>query len=465
MPKMFEEVKVHSIDVISKVYKIKDVSHLQTIMETWEKEKAWFLESWGGPIKKIKSNFESELSADAKHNVRTKCINKIFNVHEDRKLVQLIYTYLTQISDDEFFSNMTHQAHSIIDNELTISSGVKVAKSIKQIYKYFYGDELNENHKNTLLKIQMLLSNAQQKSKLKGDLYLSVHPLDFLTMSTNNHNWVSCHALNHCYSAGNFAYIQDACTCVVYLLTPGNEKVQLHKLPEGCLWNDKSWRMLMFLSEDKKFAASGRHYPFEVKAFEHEAALVLVPSCNHWRYHGKEYVRKLTLYDRMCSAEEDNPDEPDCYYFADRDRKFVLGYELHTIGDVIILNENRPNEEPRFYCDILDSGCYTPHFYHSNKGEDYLYNAGEYIPRLHIGKNGCGCLCCGEDASCQSFGLPFCKECFLDYDKTDIAEDWWTCSACGFQAHEDETHYVTDKHGNIYCHDCYVDEDDMEDEF
>jgi hypothetical protein len=455
---------VHSIDVISKVYKIKDIAYLQHIMETWEKEKSWFLEEWGGPIKKIKSNFEADLSKDAKHNIKSKCVNKIYKVNEDKKLINLIVEYLHELDEEEFFSNMTHQIHTIRENFVTIGAGVKVAKSIKKFYEQFYGDELNEDNKNTLLKIQMILSNAQQKSRIKGDLYLSVHPLDFLTMSTNNHNWVSCHALNHCYSAGNFAYIQDSCTCVVYLLTPGNEQVQLHKLPEGCLWNDKSWRMLMFLSEDKKFAGSGRHYPFEIQSLEHEAALALVPSCNHWRYHGKEYVRKLTLYDRLCSAEIDNGDEPDYYYFGERDRKFVLGYELHTIGDVIVLNENRPNEEPRFYCDILDSGCYTPHFYHSNKGEEWY--SGSYLPRLHIGKNGCGCLICGNDASCQSFGLPFCKDCFLDSDKTDIAEDWWTCCACGFQAHEDETQYMLDSNGNVYCNDCFTEDDDIrEDEY
>lgn len=454
---MFDDIKVHSIDVISKAYKLNDTSYLNKLMDTWEYEKSWFLNEWGGPIKKLKSDCNVELSLEEKEKIKTQCVNKIFKItSEDKRLIYLITDYLRdEINVDEFFSNLTEKPHNISRIELMIPNGVKVGKSIKRFYEKFYGSELDEGHKNTLLKIQMIMSNAQQKSKVKGDLYLSVHPLDFLTISTNNHNWVSCHALNHCYSAGNFAYMQDSSTCVAYLLTPGNEQVQLQKLPKGCLWNDKSWRMLMFLSEDKKFAAAGRHYPFEVLELEKEVALALVPCRNMWRSNAPEYVRKLALFDRMCAADND----ADCYYFNDRDRKINLGYQLHTIGEIIILNENRPNEEPRFYCDVLDSSAYNPRFYYSNKGE----YEGDYIPRIFIGKNGCGCICCGSDASCQSYGLPFCKECFEDSDKTDIAEDWWTCCACGFQAHEDETQYMTDADGCIYCSECYV--DDEEDEY
>ena len=45
-----------------------------------------------------------------------------------------------------------------------------------------------------------------QDVKVSGDLVLSVHPLDYLSISDNNHNWYSCHSLDGEYGAGNLGY-------------------------------------------------------------------------------------------------------------------------------------------------------------------------------------------------------------------------------------------------------------------
>ena len=444
---MYEEVKIHSIDVISKVYKIYDTAHLNKIMDTWEREKAYFLEKWGGPSIKICENYNGSLNNDELLNILNQCKEKIYNkIDEASRIKDQIWTYFGKMLIEDFFNNITSKDYVIED--VYIRRGMKVGKSIKFFFEQYYGPNITEKNKENLSKIQMIMSTAQQKNKVSGDLYLSVHPLDFLTMSTNNHKWTSCHAINHAYSAGNFAYIQDPVTCVAYLVTPGKERVQLNKLPEGCLWNDKSWRMLFFLSEDRNFAASGRHYPYAVPELEKKVALSLIPVYG-W-HSDTPSLREAPLYDKLVSSVENvSP-----FHLSENERLVCTNCELFKIGDIILTNEQRPSEEPRFYCDILWSCVYTPRFYFKGYPDK---------PTISIGKYGCGCLCCGKDASCQSYGLPFCKDCFDDLTKTGVSEDWWTCSCCGYQAHDDECKKMEDRHGRVYCPDCYRDEDEEDD--
>ena len=138
---MFDDIKVHSIDVISKVYKLNDTAYLNKLMDTWEYEKSWFLNEWGGPIKKLKSDCNVELSLEEKEKIKTQCVNKISKItSEDKRLIYLITDYLRdEINVNEFFSNLTEKPHNISRIELMIPNGVKVGKSIKRFYEKFYG--------------------------------------------------------------------------------------------------------------------------------------------------------------------------------------------------------------------------------------------------------------------------------------------------------------------------------------
>ena len=42
---------------------------------------------------------------------------------------------------------------------------------------------------------------------MEGYLYLSIHPLDYLSISETNHGWRSCHALDGEYRNGNLSYL------------------------------------------------------------------------------------------------------------------------------------------------------------------------------------------------------------------------------------------------------------------
>lgn len=447
MPALYEEVKQHSIEVLARVYKIKDTHRLEEVMETWEKNKRWFLNQFDEPIVKIKSNITAEIDEETKRQTKDECARKIrryMSKNSDDLPLEIrsaIEHYVIwELTVSEFFNNM------IETEKAGVPKGMKAAKAIKKMFP----EEPTEAQKAHILKIQMIMSEFQQKNKIHGDLYLSVHPVDFLTISTNNHNWTSCHGLYHAYSAGNIAYIQDQATCIAYLVTPGKEKVQINQKPELGLWNDKSWRMLIFMNEDCNIAAAGRHYPFEILSLEEQAMLKLVPTYQH-NLRGQG-LSKATLYNRLMDVEDKTP-----YWLDNEERQLHISGSLFAIKDFVTINDQRTSEEPRFYCDILQSNAYTPRFY---KRYTYYVPSSSILP-IRIGYLGCGCLTCGKDANCESFSLPFCKDCFEDGDKTNAREDWWVCEECGFQEHYSISEPLEDSHGHTYCGDCYREENDF----
>lgn len=448
MPALYEEVKEHSIKVLSNVYKIKDIHRLEEIMASWEKNKKWFLDKFEKPIVKIAENITSEIDEESKRELICKCAKKVrdyaWEHNEDisAEIRHEIDYYLTcELSNAEFFNNIleTDKTHT--------SKGIKTAKAIKKIFP----ENPTEAQKAHILRIQMIMSEFQQKNKIHGDLYLSVHPVDFLTISTNNHNWTSCHGLYHAYSAGNIAYIQDQATCIAYLVTPGKEHVTINKRPELGRWNDKTWRMLIFVNEDVHLAAAGRHYPSENIILEEKAMEKIVPIHNYWRISPS--FRRLTFYDRLTDEHNTAP-----YYLDQDQRQVYVSGNLIPLKELITLNDQRLSEDSRFYCDVIDSSCYTPRFYSNFSGWEDRSN----IAPIRIGHLGCGCLVCGADANCENYALPFCKDCFYDYDKTDAQKDWWTCAGCGYQEHYSLQEPMIADNDCAYCRDCY---DREEDEF
>ena len=161
---------------------------------------------------------------------------------------------------DGFFSNT-------VCEEYRTRSGEKIPKGMKLVkaFKYFIED------KELLTELQMAASQIIQKDKITGRLCFSVHPLDFLSSSENAHNWRSCHALDGEYRSGNLSYMVDSSTVIVYLKS--DEDAVLPNFPPSVKWNNKKWRMLLFLSNDWAMAFAGRQYPFSS-----DTALTLIRS-------------------------------------------------------------------------------------------------------------------------------------------------------------------------------------------
>lgn len=101
------------------------------------------------------------------------------------------------------------------------------------------------------------ISTAFNDKKLKGNLCLSIHPLDFMTMSDNSLNWESCMSWQHsgCYRQGTVEMMNSPYVIVAYL-----ESSSPFVLPNGNDWNNKKWRELYIIHPD--IITNIKSYPY-----------------------------------------------------------------------------------------------------------------------------------------------------------------------------------------------------------
>lgn len=100
-------------------------------------------------------------------------------------------------------------------------------------------------------------SQALNQKQIKGNLCLSIHPLDFITMSDNNCGWTSCMSWMDepgDYRLGTIEMMNSPCVIVAYveskepMWTPGGD------------WNSKRWRQLYIVT--REVILGNRQYPY-----------------------------------------------------------------------------------------------------------------------------------------------------------------------------------------------------------
>lgn len=97
-----------------------------------------------------------------------------------------------------------------------------------------------------------------QTKVLTGTLCLSIHPLDFMTMSDNANNWSSCMSWIHNgeYRLGTVEMMNSASVICAYIKSDHDVLKW-----DGYEWNSKKWRCL-FIADPDNFLLSIKSYPF-----------------------------------------------------------------------------------------------------------------------------------------------------------------------------------------------------------
>ena len=153
-----------------------------------------------------------------------------------------------------FFKNEVVDDYQLYDENGNKSRLIKKGTKLIKTFKYFVEDE------ELLHTLESRASQIIQENKVEGTLCFSVHPLDYLSISENDYNWRSCHALDGEYRAGNLSYMTDECTIICYLR--GKKETKLPRFPESVKWNSKKWRVLFYISNNKEMVFAGKQYPF-----------------------------------------------------------------------------------------------------------------------------------------------------------------------------------------------------------
>ena len=295
---------------------------------------------------------------------------------------------------------------SINDTVINVKKGMKLMKIFKKMARCLNADDDFEE-------FRLEHSRALNHKGFDGKLCLSIHPLDYMTMSDNENDWHSCMSWRHNgdYRQGTVEMMNSSCVIVAYLVSAENEMtIGNYK------WNSKKWRKLFIV--DRDFMAGVKGYPYDDKNLD----MIVY-----------EIINELLQKNNPFNEEEVIPYLKPDYYEVEQ------GY----------INENIPEgldrEEPLEFCFECGGAMYNDMYerrFIALRNTPIWKTAGCYYYDY------CGesqCMCCGgyfevrydENESCL-----VCSDC----------NNSIRCCWCGRNENVGEAYYIN---GGWYCPDCY----------
>lgn len=141
-------------------------------------------------------------------------------------------------------------------HSLQISNGTKPLRALKKIAE--------ECHIEGFEEFRLQHSRILNNKELSGELCLSIHPLDYMTMSNNSCDWTSCmswHEHIGAYRAGTVEMMNSPVVVVAYLKSAIDMKMS-----NDNTWSNKKWRELFVVNKDCILGIKG--YPYNSDALE-----------------------------------------------------------------------------------------------------------------------------------------------------------------------------------------------------
>ena len=136
---------------------------------------------------------------------------------------------------------------------LQIPKTIQPMRALVKIVEYFKDDFEFKDFEDFRIKHSMILNDKS----IKGELCISIHPFDFITMSDNASNWQSCmNWMNQgCYHTGTIECMNANNVVCCYL-----EAKNRFEFAEDAYWNSKRWRILAYVNKD--IICMGKAYPY-----------------------------------------------------------------------------------------------------------------------------------------------------------------------------------------------------------
>jgi hypothetical protein len=286
--------------------------------------------------------------------------------------------------------------------EATLPNGVKInvdknAKLMRVLGKYAKAYDVENEFEQFRLEHSLALN---QKS-YTGELCISIHPLDYATMSDNNNNWSSCMSWSGGeYCRGTVEMMNSSCVIVAYLRDPNKNFLY---------WNSKKWRELFVVNET--LIAGVKGYPYQSTELENYVI---------------EMLRELAQKNWGCT------------YLNPKEKEVARSdYELTKIAS---------DELGNCYC-FTTNAMYND-FRSRNQEHTHLVAVREGVANRDIEIDYSGlsqCMVCGSTTSCfEDEGCLFCDDCI----KTPMY-----CYDCGRIVDEEDVIYA---HGGVgLCPECF----------
>ena len=219
---------------------------------------------------------------------------------------------LSTIKTEELIQNKYLRKPFILSKKenkkpLKINTGMKLMRALAKVLDYLDADkELRTAFEDMRIKHSMIFNDAT----LTGILCISIHPLDFMTMSDNASDWSSCMSWTDdgCYRTGTVEMMNSNCVICAYLASDKEnmifDKTKIN-VP-AYTWNNKKWRQLFYCTND--IILGGKAYPYQCKAITKEVLSILrVLAKKNWNVdydYGIEKYQDMKHINSICRMEK-----------------------------------------------------------------------------------------------------------------------------------------------------------------
>ena len=320
---------------------------------------------------------------------------------------------------------------------LQIQKGMKPIKALSKIIDYFSEEfeSLEPNYKDMFEEFRLTHSMIFNDKKIKAKLCISIHPLDYMTMSDNSLNWSSCMSWTNdgCYKIGSIEMMNSNNIFCCYLKS-GEPYIFTENIKSHNTWNNKRWRALGVYTKD--IILCGKAYPY-----------------------ANEEISKAVISEIKKLAEEN------------LHHTYNFGPELYQ--DMLHVNSSDDMDRNRWWKDCNDPSKFNIIFDTKGMYNDFLNDSStkywcyrnKVKHRKIINISGkAPCLCCGNSVPVESewpeeyndrfdnLDTLFCSECFEEK----------RCQWCDEYAPNKKYYIVKLKHsetGEIFerrvCEECY----------
>lgn len=302
--------------------------------------------------------------------------------------------------------NLAHnslEAYPYGPRELIFSDGQKVklvygAKPIKILGKIAKVLNLEKEFEEFRLEHSLILN----QKKITGTLCLSIHPMDYLTMSDNCSGWSSCMSWREdgAYRMGTVEMMNSPMVVVAYMKNDDTIDWSNHK------WNNKKWRTLMVVNSD--IITTIKSYPYYNEEFS--------KNCVEWMRElvntnlGWDFPHEVSTWNGDCTFE-------------------------YIDGNTYYINTNT-------YRMYNDFGCCDYHYVS-------LANRPKTEGLIHIGFTYSGpteCMWCGGTSYFfDEENFVFCEDC------SDGGSYYQYCDHCGERHSDDDMTWINDV---PICYEC-----------
>lgn len=402
MIELLTQEEKNAIDAARRYYvdfkSIDDMCEVESLLIPWQREKSSRLFSLldKNLILKKKVFYEAgeeEIRSEINNLIANHPFCENYNKVIISKCNSLWYDAIWLLSGaylvDNIYTGRTFEMSLPNGKKYRVQKGCKVLKALQKISSAFN----IPNFEDFRIKHSQILNQR----KLEGNLCLSIHPLDYITMSDNDCGWESCMswAEDGEFKLGTVEMMNSSCVLVAYLESEDSK----YKLPNDFEWSNKKWRELYVVNEQVLINILG--YPY----------------CNDSL--SKEVLNWIK-------------------YLAETNWNIPYDSELFKYNSQKQLIENTH----------IQLGFYTNNMYNDFRGTHYCYLNKNIVPQedkfVYNYSGPAQCMICGEtDVDFQTEKSLSCLEC-------GDAKYCCNCHDC-----YDETELICRYNGKYYCKNCF----------